>query len=202
MQPDSPVPEPIRITLQVARVLEELRMPYFIGGSLASAVHGIIRSTMDVDLIVDLRVDQVQQLTNHLESAFFIDQLAIVNALQRGGSFNLIHRDTMFRVDIFPLAQRAFEQNQMQNRVLQSLSSRPEDQAYFTTAEDIILAKLTWFRMGGETSERQWRDVLGVIQVQDDSLDQPYLYLWAERLNLLDLLERALKDAQMETWNR
>ena len=105
----------------------------------------------------------------------------------------------MFRVDIFPLAQRAFEQNQMQHRALQSLSSRPEDHAYFTTAEDIILAKLTWFRMGGETSERQWRDGLGVIQGQDDSLDQPYLHLWAERLNLLDLLERALKDAQMET---
>ena len=98
---------------------------------------------------------------------------------------------------MFPLAQQPFEQNQMQRRILHSLSKRRQDQAYFTTAEDIILAKLNWFRIGGETSEQQWRDVQGVIQVQGEVLNQEYLRLWAERLDLLDLLERALLDAQI-----
>lgn len=197
MQPDFLVPEPIRITLLVTRVFEDLGIPYFIGGSLASAVHGTIRSTMDADLIVDLRVEHIEKFIPRLEAAFFIDPPAIINALQRNGSFNLIHKDTMFRIDIFPLPKRLFEQNQMQRRVLQSLSDLPQDYAYFTTAEDIILAKLTWFHMGGETSEQQWRDVLGVLRVQAETLDQDYLRHWAEHLDLLDLLERAFLDARI-----
>lgn len=198
MKTESSVPEPIRITLLVTKVLEALEIPYFIGGSLASAIYGTIRATMDVDLIVDLRIEHIQELTNQLKSAFFIDSPAIVSALQRGDCFNLIHKDTMFKIDIFPTTQRPFEKKQMARRVLQSLSNLPHDQAYFTTAEDIILAKLMWFRMGGETSEQQWRDVLGVMRVQDDALDQAYLYEWAERLGLLDLLDRAKSDALAE----
>lgn len=200
MEPDSSsIPEPIRITLLVTRALEALGIPYFIGGSLASAVHGTIRSTMDADLVVDLRLDHLQELTARLERAFFMDPPAMVNALQHNSSFNLIHKDTMFRIDIFPLRQGPFEQNQMVRRVQHSLSDHPNDRAFFTTAEDIILAKLIWFRMGGEISEQQWRDVLGVIRVQDDLLDQDYLHLWGERLGLLDMLERAFSDALKST---
>jgi len=199
MHLDLSIPEPIRITLLVTRVIEQLGIPYFIGGSLASAVHGTIRSTMDADLVVDLRIDHLKELTARLEGAFFIDPPAIVNALQRNSSFNIIHKDTMFRIDFFPLEQRPFEQNQMVRRLQQSLGDHPYDRAFFTTAEDIILAKLNWFRMGGEISEQQWRDVLGVIRVQDDALDQDYLHLWAERLSLLDLLERALSEALKST---
>jgi hypothetical protein len=199
MHPDLLIPEPIRITLLVTRVFEKLGIRYFIGGSLASTIHGTIRSTMDADLIVDLQIDHLQKITAQLEGTFFIDPPAIVNALQHNSSFNLIHKDTMFRIDIFPLGQGAFEQNQMVRRVQQSLSDHPNDRAFFTTAEDIILAKLIWFRMGGEISEQQWRDVLGVIRVQDDILDQDYLYHWGERLGLLNLLERALSDALKST---
>jgi hypothetical protein len=195
IHPESTIPEPIRITLLVTRTLEALGITYFIGGSLASAVHGTIRSTMGADLIVDLQIDHLQELTARLEGAFFMDPPAMVNALQHNSSFNLIHKDTMFRIDIFPLGGHPFEQNQMARRVQQSVGGHPDDRAYFTTAEDIILAKLNWFRMGGEVSEQQWRDVLGVIRVQEDTLDQDYLQLWAERLALLDLLERALSDA-------
>ncbi len=197
MRPDPALPEPLRVTLQVTKILEELQIPYFIGGSLASAVHGTIRATIDADLVADLHVEHVQQLVSRLESNFYIDQTAILNALQNGSSINLIHKETMFKVDIFPLAQRSFEQTQMQRRKLQTLSDHLEDRAYFTTAEDIILAKLDWFRMGGEVSERQWRDVLGVMRIQENRLDLEYLRLWAEQLNLTDLLERAMQDTQI-----
>ena len=190
------IPEPIRITLLVTKTLDALGIHYFIGGSLASAVHGTIRATMDADLIVDLRVEQIQELTDPLEPAFYVDRHAIVNAIQRNNSFNLIHKDTMFRIDIFPLSPRPFEQSQMRRRVVQSLGNQSQEQAYFATAEDIILAKLNWFRMGGETSEQQWRDVVGVIRVQDEKLDRKYLRLWAEQLGLLDLLDRVLHDTQ------
>ena len=154
-------------------------------------MYGTVRATMDADLVVDLHAEQIQQFAAHLEPAFYFEPSTILDALQYSRSFNLIHRDTMFKVDIFPMPHQPFENSQMQRRVLQILSDQPEDRAYFTTAEDIILAKLVWYRLGGEISDHQWKDILGVIHVQNDRLDLKYLHLWAYQLNLADLLERA-----------
>jgi hypothetical protein len=190
------LPDPLKITLQVTRILEDLQIPYFIGGSLASALYGTVRATMDADLVVDLNVEKIQQFAAQLDPAFYFEPSTILDALQHGRSFNLIHRDTMFKVDIFPKTHQPFENSQMQRRVLKKLSNQPEDRAYFTTAEDIILAKLVWFRLGGETSDHQWKDVLGVLQIQKDQLDAKYIHYWANQLNLVDLLERALNEYQ------
>ena len=78
---------------------------------------------------------------------------------------------------------------------IEVIATDPERTAYVATAEDTILAKLEWYRMGGGVSERQWRDVLGVMKVQADRLDLAYLRQWADQLNVSDLLERALTEA-------
>jgi len=79
---------------------------------------------------------------------------------------------------------------------LHLLSAEPERYAYITTAEDIILAKLEWYRMGGAVSERQWRDVVGVLKVQGDRLDRDYMHRMAAELNILALLEQAIEEAE------
>lgn len=187
------LPEPIQVTLKVVSAFNRLEIPYLIGGSLASAVHGIVRATMDADLVADIKPEQVLPLVALLEGEFYADAQMIHDAIQHTSSFNLIHLETMFKVDVFILKQRAFDINQMQRRISQSLGDAPDEQAYFSTAEDIILAKLEWFRAGGETSERQWRDILGVVDIQSDRLDFEYLQDWAEKLGLQDLLQRALQ---------
>ncbi len=115
-------------------------------------------------------------------------------AIRQNNSFNLIHFDTAFKVDVFLLKQRPFDRNQMQRKVLQQLGS-PSETAYFSTAEDIILAKLEWYRNGGEVSERQWRDILGVLGYQADHIDKEYLRYWAKNLQVDSLLERALEES-------
>ena len=65
-----------------------------------------------------------------------------------------------------------------------------------SSPEDIILSKLRWYRQGGGVSDQQWNDVLGVIAVQRDKLDLPYLREWAQYLDLSDLLERALTEGR------
>ena len=90
---------------------------------------------------------------------------------------------------------RPFELAQLSRREEQLLSLEPERRAYVCTAEDTILAKLEWYRMGGEVSERQWRDVLGVVAVQGQRLDLDYLRRWATELGVGDLLERALGES-------
>ncbi|MDX1436258.1 MAG: hypothetical protein R3335_05580 [Anaerolineales bacterium] len=184
--------EPLAVTLQVIDVLERLEAPYWIGGSLASALHGVARATLDSDLVANITLDQVEEIVRELEGSFFTDEEMVRNAVARHGSFNLIHRESMFKVDVFLLKERAFDRMQLERRAAQIVTIDPERKAYVCTAEDIILAKLEWYKAGGEVSERQWRDVMGVIKVQTGRLDIAYLRRWAEELDVLELLEEAL----------
>ena len=187
--------EQIAVTLAVVDALDALGVPYAIGGSFASALHGVMRATMDADLVADLRLEHVEPLAQALGDVFYADAEMMRDAIRRYGSFNLIHLDTMFKVDVFVAKPRAFDRSQLARRQLHLLSEDPERHAYITSAEDIILSKLEWYRMGGEISDRQWRDVLGVLKVQGDRLDRDYLRRMSVDLDVTDLLEKVLEEA-------
>jgi hypothetical protein len=187
--------EPIAVTMIVAEALESLGAPYAIGGSLASAVHGVMRATMDADLVADLNLEHAEPFAQALGDAFYTDAEMIRNAVRQHSSFNVIHLETMFKVDVFVAKPRAFDRSQLARRRLRLLSEDPECHAYVTSAEDIVLSKLEWYRMGGEISDRQWRDVLGVLKVQGERLDRAYMYRMSTELEVSDLLEQALEEA-------
>lgn len=188
--------EPLAVTLLVIDAFDKLGVPYMIGGSLASALYGTARSTLDTDLVADINADQVALLVKMLENEFYIDESMIIDAIRTYRSFNVIHLATLFKVDVFLPKQRRFDQIQFQRRQYKVISIDPERKAYVTTSEDIILAKLEWYRLGNEISDRQWRDILGVLKVQAGRLDLDYLRQWAAELNITDLLQRALKESE------
>lgn len=187
--------EPILVTLLMVEALEKLNIPYFIGGSLATAVHGVARATMDVDLVANIQSHQIKSLISSLGDAFFADEQMIHNSVSNGMSFNIIHRDTMFKVDIFPSKARAFDRSQFERRVAYTLSDESSQTAYIASPEDNILSKLEWYRMGREISDRQWQDVLNVLKIQGEGIDRAYLESWASELGVSDLLSRALEEA-------
>ena len=86
----------------------------------------------------------------------------------------------------------------MERRRPAALSEEPVRRVYVSSPEDLILRKLVWYRDGGGVSDRQWRDVLGVLKVQSERLDLAYLGRWAERLGLSDLLSRAVDEAGID----
>lgn len=190
--------EAFSATLRVTNVLDNLRVPYVIGGSVASTAHGLIRTTMDVDVVADLKPQHVSAFISALSGQFYVDEPTARRAIARRGSFNLIHLETMVKVDLFLPGDRAFDRQQLARRIAERVAPDSDETLWILTAEDVILAKLDWFRAGGEASERQWRDVLGVVKTQGGELDTAYLRRWAGELSVSDLLERALEEADDE----
>ncbi len=189
------LPEQIAVTMLVADALEALGVPYAIGGSFASALHGVMRATMDADLVADLRLEHVAPFAQALGEAFYADAEMMRDAIHRHSSFNLIHLDTMFKVDVFVARPRDFDRAQLARRQVHLLSEDPERRAYVATAEDTVLSKLEWYRLSGEASDRQWSDALGVLKVQGERLDLEYMRRMAAGLGVTDLLSRALEEA-------
>ena len=181
---------------RILETLDRLEVPYMVGGSAASSLHGIARPTMDIDLVVTLRADQVEEFAAELRADFYADPEMMQEALARGRSFNLIHYASTFKFDLFPLQADEYSQTQFGRRRFAEtrlLADEPIECA-FATAEDTILTKLRWYRTGGETSERQWNDLRGILQVSGAALDLDYLKSWAPRLGVADLLDRLLKE--------
>ncbi len=184
-----------RVTLLVTQTLERLGIPYAVGGSLASSLHGVMRSTLDVDIVADMHPKHIQPLVAALSNEFYADDEMMRDAIEHRSSFNLIHYETAFKADIFICKPRTFDQMQLGRRRTSVISTDPEQSVYVTSPEDTILAKLEWYRMGGEVSDRQWRDVLGVLKTRSGELDLDYLHKWAKELKVSDLLERVLKES-------
>jgi hypothetical protein len=181
---------------RILEALDRLEIPYFVGGSMASSVYGIARPTMDVDLVADIRSDQVEEFAALLNDELYADPGMMKDALQHGRSFNLIHYESAYKYDIFPVLRDEYSQTQLRRRRFETTGSLGDEpiECAFATPEDTILNKLRWYRAGGESSERQWNDLRGILQVRGKTLDAAYLRLWAPRLGIADLLERLLSE--------
>jgi len=188
---------PIALALRVAALLDGLGIPYVLGGSVASSLVGEPRATMDVDLAVQLGTAQAEELVSVLgaEAEWYVSRDAVLDAVRRRSSTNLIHLDTMQKVDLFVLGGGLLDRRQLARRRRVVVDARRGDELWVGSAEDQILRKLWWYRLGGERSDRQWRDVVAMLTVQAGRLDDADLTSAAVEVALADLLERARRDA-------
>lgn len=179
----------------VVVALERLNVAYSVVGSVASSAHGVARSTIDADIVAALPMQQVPALVAALEADYYVDLDAARDAVRRKAMFNVVHLATMLKVDIYVLTDRAFDRESFSRRRPGPLAPDEPREFFVGAAEDIVLHKLEWYRAGGEVSERQWNDLLGVLRVQGTALDEAYLRQWATTLGVMELLERALAEA-------
>jgi hypothetical protein len=177
----------------VIDAFEALGISYQIGGSVASSAYGIARATLVVDIVADLREQHVHDLAGRLQEQYYIDEERVREAVRHRSSFNAIHLRSMLKVDVFVLKGRSYDQIAF-SRARKDTIEESENlrQFFLASPEDLILNKLEWDRQGGEVSERQWNDVVGVLKVQQQALDFEYLQHWAAELGLTALLQRAL----------
>ena len=180
---------------RLLQVFQALEIPYMVGGSLASSVHGIPRSTNDVDLVAHITARQIDPLVTTLRPEFYTDPPeAIVEAIGRGRMFNFIHLATTYKFDIYPLSAEPYHQASFARRRMEQCTLQPGElmSFYVSSPEDAILSKLSWYRASNQVLERQWSDVLDMVRVQGEALDLTYLRYWAQHLRVEDLLDKAL----------
>jgi hypothetical protein len=201
---NSTIPEPgmdlptdnLRVVLEVIDAFDALGIAYALGGSLASSIHGIMRNTADADISVEPFPGLEDRLAALFGADYYVSPAAIRQAVRDRSTFNIINTSVGFKVDVFVRKERPFEYSLMRRRIPATMLDAPDRPIAVVTPEDCILLKLEWYRLGGETSDRQWSDILGVMRVQADRLDQAYLDRWAPELGVADLLAGARRDAE------
>ena len=154
---------------------------------------------MDIDIVADIKNFHIPHLTKRLEHKFYIEEDMIKDAINRISSFNLIHLETAMKIVVFIQQKDTYQKNAENRRTKETrVENDKSSEFYFSSTEDIILNKLKWYEMGNRISERQWLDVLGVIKVQENSLDKEYLKSWAEKIGVFKLLFDAFQEANIQ----
>jgi len=190
-------PDLLKAIEPITKLFKEIGIQYLIGGSVASSMLGLSRTTMDVDIVSIITTNRVSDLYEGLKDKYYIDKEMIYDAIEKRSSFNIIHIESMFKVDIFILKDREYDKESFFRKKIDSFSEGENYiDIFIYSPEDIILNKLEWYKIGGEISERQWNDVKGVIKVQDKNLDLDYLIKWSKELKVNDLLEKVLNEAK------
>lgn len=183
----------------LGRVLDgfaSLGIEVLIGGSVASSMRGVARMTNDIDIVADLKAGHVAPLVAEFGQEFYVYGEAVRDAIAAKSSFNLIHLETMIKIDVFIRKATPWADSEWARRTEARVWQGDDaPTAYVASSEDLIIQKLHWYRSGGSVSERQWADVTGMLKVQRAVLDYAYMQHWASRRGVADLLEQALIEA-------
>lgn len=185
----------VDLTVRVASILEDLGIRYVVGGSIASILHGEPRFTQDSDILADIPESRVTALVAALSGEFFIQESSVRDAVTRRGSFNALHLSSTLKIDFYLPGRNPLDAAQL-SRAIDARFERYSDRTIkVTSPEDIVVRKLDWYRSGRMVSDRQWRDVLGVLKVGGRKLDLAYMKETALRVGLDELLQRALTES-------
>jgi len=187
------IQDSISLAGELHQLFESINIPYYVSGGVASSIHGEPRSTRDLDLVISVQPDQIDLLVTTLETAGYYCPAGAVEDLKRGSErmLNITHTETIANADLYITDGSPFAVSQMARRILPDLDGIPP--FWVASPEDTILQKLQWGR--SSQSEKQWRDVLGILKLQAQNLDYTYLIEWAEHLDLVDTLSRAFTEA-------
>jgi hypothetical protein len=178
----------------VVAAFEALSVPYYVGGSVASSAHGVPRASIDADIVAELDRRHVKPLVSELGRRYYVAEGHVQAAVEARRSFNVIHLETMFKIDVFVSKGRPFDREAMERARSMPLDDAESSRSFrLASVEDTLVAKLEWFRAGGESSDRQWADIVGLLRTWGDRFDLAYASRWASALGLSDLLARAVE---------
>ena len=183
--------DPHHLLVQVAEILDDLKVPYFITGGISVLVWGRPRFTADIDVVVALKPGNIVDLEKAIRKVSpngYIDRDAMIEALKQCGEFNFIEPDSGIKVDFWILSDSEFDKSRLKRRTKKKILDK---NVFFTSAEDLILIKLKWFKES--ESDRQRADIESILKITKQ-IDFSYLRTMAQKMNLLKVLEGILSD--------
>lgn len=174
------------LLIKVIQRINKLRIPYMITGGIACIFYGKPRLTHDFDLVVEIEEKNITNITSVFKDEFYVSPEAIQNAIKYRSMFNIIHFDSGIKIDFWMLKEGEFERTAFKRRQKHVYSKKD---VFFSSAEDIILNKLLWFKES--EIQKHFEDAMSVYEIQK-KLDLNYLKEWAGRLSIGALLEEIL----------
>ncbi len=182
------VAEELEILKDVCQRLEKGNIPYMITGSVAANLYAVPRMTRDIDIVIQIKREDTDRLTEIFKEDFYIDQDSIIEAIEKEGMFNIIHTESVFKVDFIVQKNSPYRKLEFQRRRRTQMEETP---LWVVTPEDLILSKLFWAKESA--SELQLGDVRNLLHTLKD-IDQNYLEKWVDSLGLKELYAKAKKD--------
>jgi hypothetical protein len=176
----------LEVLKDVGARLETALIPHMLAVSMAMNYYAQPRMTRDIDIVVALEGADAGKLIASFEPDYFVPEEALKAALREQGMFNLLHLESVVKVDLIVRKQAPYRQTEFARRVQVQL---PGFSAWLVSREDLILSKLAWAK--DAESELQMRDVRNLLSGQ---VDLTYLRQWAPALNVSELLETCLRE--------
>ncbi|HEX7588999.1 MAG TPA: hypothetical protein VF478_11840 [Anaerolineae bacterium] len=173
------------LLLRTVAILENLKIPYMVTGSFAVNFYGIPRTTHDIDLVVQIRASDAEQLAHQFPKDFYADAQMMRQAVEQQFMFNVIDPASGLKIDFWILKRDAYDTERFRRRCKQMIFGR---EILMPSPEDVILSKLTWYKEA--QTDKHLNDARGVWELQKGMLDRTYLNLWAERLSVRNWLEQ------------
>lgn len=185
--------DPRHLLVNIAKILKRLKIPYIVTGGIAVVIWGRPRFTADIDIVVELKqsdIDNLEKALRQLGKAGYIDKEVMQEAFATWGEFNFIDGETGIKVDFWILKEKdPFDVSRLKRRKTKIILG---EKVYFTSPEDLILIKLKWYQQSQST--RHLEDVESILKISGDRLDRSYLLKWARELGVSEILNRLLQN--------
>lgn len=179
--------DPQHLLVRIVKILNQLKIPYFVTGGMAIYVWGRPRFTADIDIIIELKDEKVKKLVEILTKVGYIDEDSVRQALQYSSEFNFVDHEVGVKVDFWVIKDDEFDKSRLKRAIAKKVLNK---RVYFISPEDLILKKLLWHQES--QSMRQLEDIQSIMQMQKNKLDFAYLTKWAKRQKTLGILEEMI----------
>lgn len=174
-----------RVLKDCTERFERLGIKYMLTGSMAMIEYAMMRMTNDIDIVVKLLPADADRIIKEFEPDYYVPRGRVREAISRKSMFNLLHQQTLVKVDCVTRKENEFQKEAFSHRRKINFSGFD---VWIIGREDLILSKLNWAK--NTKSEMQMRDVAGILR---NGYDKNYVEHWAKKLGVEDLLNECLK---------
>lgn len=178
------MPHELDVLKLTCHKLDEAHIPYMLTGSYAANFYAVPRMTRDIDIVIAIQKADVNKLYQLFKEDFYVDKDSIVEAINHSSMFNIIHNDSVFKIDFIIRKSNTYRNLEFQRKRPVHLD---DTQIWIVAPEDLIISKLVWAK--DNFSEMQLKDVKNLIS-SIKNLDRDYIKKWIQELELNTIYER------------